>query len=124
MTDPKPGAIVHVELSSKDPAATRKFYETVFAWKFKKEEMPDAEYWTFEAPSGPGGGLMEPMEGMGPSTMNYILVESVDAAVKKITSHGGKIIMPKTEIPKVGWFAIFKAPGGVAQAIYQSGRQG
>jgi len=119
MTDPKPGAIVHVELSSSDLPASRKFFETVFGWKFKKEAMPEGEYWTFEAPSGPAGGLTGPMGGMPPGTLNYLLVESVDAAVQKITAHGGKILLPKQEIPRVGWFAVFEAPGGNVLAIYQ-----
>ena len=119
MTDPKPGAVVHVEMSSSDPAATRKFMEGVFGWKFKKENMGDMEYWTFDAGSGPGGGLMKPMAGMPPGTLNYLLVESVEAATKKITSHGGKIITPRMEIPTVGWFAIYELPGGIVQAIYE-----
>ena len=121
MTDMKPGAIVHVELSSTDLPATRKFFESVFGWKFKQEMMGDGdEYWTFQAPSGPGGGLMKPMGGMPPSTLNYLLVDSVDACVKKITAAGGKIMMPKTEIPKVGWFAVFQVPGGPAAAVFQT----
>jgi uncharacterized protein len=123
MPDPKPGAVVHVELTSSDPAGTRKFLSDVFGWKFKKEEMGPMEYWTFEAGNGPGGGLMAPMEGREPGTLNYVLVESVDAAVKKISSHGGKIIMPKQEIPNVGWFAVYEIPGGVQQAIYQPKRR-
>ena len=120
MSDPKAGAVCHVELTSSDLAATRKFLETVFGWKFKKEEMgPGMEYWTFEASNGPGGGLMGPMEGRDPGTLNYILVDSVDAAVKKIKASGGKILMDKQEIPNVGWFATYMIPGGVAQAIYQ-----
>jgi predicted enzyme related to lactoylglutathione lyase len=121
MSDMKPGAVVHVELTSKDPAATRKFMEQVFGWKFKKENMPPPmEYWTFQAASGPGGGLMEEMEERPAGTLNYLLVESVDDAVKKITSHGGKILMPKQEIPEVGWSAMFEMPGGVAAAVFQS----
>lgn len=122
MPDTKPGAVVHVELTSKDPAATRKFYEGVFGWRFKKAEMPDMgsmEYWTWEAASGPAGGLTTPMNNMPPGTLNYLLVDSVDAAVQKITAHGGKILMPKQEIPKIGWFAVFEVPGGVMQAIFQ-----
>jgi len=120
MTDIKPGAIVHAELASNDIAATRRFLEKVFAWKFKKEEMgPDMEYWTFNPGSGPAGGLMPAMEGRPPSTVNYMLVESVDAAVKKITSNGGTILVPKQEIPKVGWCAIFEIPGGVMAAVFQ-----
>jgi predicted enzyme related to lactoylglutathione lyase len=114
---------VHVELSSNDPPATRKFLEAVFGWKFKKEDAaPEMEYWTFDAGSGPGGGLMEPMNGMPPTTLSYVLVESIDAAVKKIADHGGKIRIPKQEISNFGWFAVYEIPGGVAQAIYQPKR--
>jgi len=120
MADPKPGAIVHAEISSKDPAATKKFMEGVFGWKFTK--MPEMDYWTFDAGSGPGGGLMKPMKGMQPGTLNYILVESVDDTTKKITKHGGKILMPKQEIPNFGWFAVFEVPGGVVKAIYEAKR--
>lgn len=120
MTDPKPGSVVHVEMTTNDLAATRKFLEGVFGWKFKKEEMAgDMEYWTFEAGNGPGGGVTSPMGGMPPATLNYVLVESVEAAVKKVKSHGGKVMMERTEIPSVGWFAVYEVPGGVVQAVYE-----
>ena len=120
MANEKPGAIVHVEIASNDTAATRKFLEGVFGWKFKKEEMdPTMEYWTFDAGSGPGGGLTAPMNGMPPATLNYVLVDSVEAAVKKVKSHGGKVVVDRTEIPKVGWFAVYQIPGGVTQAVYE-----
>ena len=119
MSEIKPGAVVHVEMTSKDLPATRKFLEGVFGWKFTKNTMPEGEYWTFDAGSGPRGGLAEPMEGAHPSTLNYILVESVPEAIKKIKSHGGKIVMDATEIPSVGWMAVYEIPGGVHQAIFQ-----
>lgn len=120
MATPKPGGIVHVEISTTDLPATRKFMEGVFGWKFKKEAAGDMEYWTFQAGDGPGGGVMNPMAGMPPSTVAYLLVESVEAAVKKITHAGGKILMPRTEIPKVGWFAVFEVPGGPTAAVFES----
>ncbi len=124
MTEMKAGQIVHVEYASKDPPATKKFFEEVFGWKFQSQPMPPgASYWTFEAPAGPAGGLMETMEGRGPGTLTYLLVESVDEAVKRIASHGGKILRPKEEIPNVGWFAVFEAPGGVVQAAFESTRR-
>ena len=120
MYEMKPGGVAHVELTSSDMPATRKFLEAVFGWKFKKEEMPaDMEYWTFDAGSGPGGGMMKAEAEMPPGTVNYILVESVTAAVKKIKAHGGKVMMDRTEIPKVGWFAFFEIPGGVRQAVFE-----
>ena len=120
MAEIKPGAIVHVELASNDLAATRKFLEGVFGWKFKEEQMGGGmQYWTFDAGSGPAGGLTSPMGGQSPSTLNYVLVASVGDAVKKIRAHGGKILMDRSEIPNVGWFAVYEIPGGVHQAIFE-----
>ena len=120
MAEMKPGAVVHVEMTSNDLAATRRFLETVFGWKFKKEEMGEGmEYWTFQAPAGPGGGLTDPPEGIPPATLNYLLVESVASTLEKIRAHGGKVVQDRTEIPKVGWMAVYEIPGGVHQAIFE-----
>ncbi len=112
MYKPKAGAIVRVELVSKDPAASRKFLETVFGWKFTKVEAEGMEYHLFDAANDPGGHLMPRMENMPSRTVNYVLVNSVVTASKKIVKSGGKILMAKTEIPNVGWFAVYEVPGG------------
>ena len=39
------------------------------------------------------------------NTTNTIGVESVDNAIASVTNVGGKLIMPKTPIPTVGYFA-------------------
>ena len=38
--------------------------------------------------------------------INYVSVESVDEFSKKVTALGGQIVVPKTEIPSIGWFAL------------------
>lgn len=114
---PKPGSIVHVEFHSRDPARTKKFYSGVFGWKF--QEIPEMEYATFEAPSGPGGGVTRPMEGMQPGVLNYILSASIERTSERIERAGGTILVPKSEIPNVGWFAIFRDPEGTVNALYQ-----
>ncbi len=121
MARPKTGAVVHVELWSKSPKKTQRFFSDVFGWKFT--EIPELEYATFEAPSGPGGGVMAAPKGAKSDVLNYLQVPSVDTYLKKITEAGGKIRMPKHEIPKMGWFAIAEAPGGIGFAIYESARR-
>jgi hypothetical protein len=113
----KPGSIVHVEIHSPAPEKTQRFYESVFGWKF--ESVPAMNYTTFTAPSPPNGGIMSPMEGEGPTVMNYILSTEIDETIRKIELAGGAILVPKSEIPKMGWFAIFRDPAGVTQAVYQ-----
>ena len=44
--------------------------------------------------------------------MNYIWVESVDEYSKKVETLGGKIVVPKMEIPGLGWWALALDPEG------------
>lgn len=118
---PKPGAIVHVELITKNPSKTKHFYAEVFGWKF--QEIPEMNYATFEAPSGPGGGVTPPMGGMQPGVLNYILSDAIEKTSKKIEQAGGRILTPKTEIPNMGWFAVFQDSEGTVNALYQAKEQ-
>ena len=38
---------------------------------------------------------------------NYITVSSVDEYTSKLERAGGKVIIPKTEIPNMGFYAVF-----------------
>ena len=114
----KPGSFVHIEFASSDPARTRAFLETVFGWKF--EDIPEMNYMTYMAPSAPHGGLMKPMENQPPGILNYVLSTDVDRDIEKVRSAGGTIVVPKMEIPGVGWWAGFMDPTGIMMALYQS----
>jgi uncharacterized protein len=122
---PPVGSIVHCELYSDDPEATQRFYTDVFGWSF--QEIPNAGYWIVKAPTRPHGGMIKrrrpekPGGFLPPSTLNYILVDSVDAAAKKIVKAGGKILVPKYEIPGMGFFSVFEAPGGVVHNVVEPG---
>jgi hypothetical protein len=120
---PKPGSIVHVELIAEDTAGVKKFFGSLFGWKF--EDMPQMNYTMWTAPGGLSGGLMTPKP-EAPGTgqpLNYIYVESIDGMAPKIESAGGKIVVPKTEIPGMGWFAFFSYPEGMIWGLYESARR-
>jgi uncharacterized protein len=51
--------------------------------------------------------------------VNYIQVESVDEYMKKIQSLGGRIVVPKMEVPGIGWWALSLDPEGNQFAILQ-----
>jgi predicted enzyme related to lactoylglutathione lyase len=98
--------IIHFEIPASDPERAATFYKKAFGWKIEKWPGP-MEYWmvTTGADGVPGinGGLMK--NTTVKTTTNTIGVESVDAAVDKVTKAGGKLVMPKTPIPTVGYFA-------------------
>lgn len=117
---PPQGAYAHIELYSRDTAATRAFYAEVFGWRFEDMSYgPGMTYLGYRAPAAPHGGVMPAMEGFPVSVLAYIQVDSVAKAQERIQQAGGKVLKGKYEVPNVGWFAVFEAPGGVVQAVWE-----
>ena len=114
---PPVGAIVHHDYFSADPAATQKFFERLFGWKF---QAFDESYALFEGPAGTTGGVSKPtMEGQPPSSLNYVLVESLAATVKKAKAEGAQIVVERQDVPDMGAFAVFLVPGGIVQGVWE-----
>jgi predicted enzyme related to lactoylglutathione lyase len=114
--------VIHFELPSNDLAASRKFYENVFGWKLTKYGGP-VEYWliTTGEPGTPGidgavGGAANGMNG----TVNTVDVEDIDESIRKAEANGAQVIMPKNEIPGVGWLTYIREPGGAVLGMIQS----
>ena len=81
----------------------------MFGWKIKKFPGPtEKPYWHIDTGGGdetPDGGMMErqsPQHGI----TNYINVASVNQAAAKVEKLGGKICMPKTAVPQMGYFVV------------------
>lgn len=114
--------VIHFEIDADSPDRAAKFYKTVFGWKIEKWNGP-MDYWMIEAGDkkepGINGGLLQRGSGMK-ATAHTIGVDSVDAFTKKIEKVGGKICMPKTAIPGVGWFAQCEDTEGNVFAIMQA----
>jgi predicted enzyme related to lactoylglutathione lyase len=111
--------IIHIEFSAQDREAAGKFYSELFGWNV--EQIPDMNYALFEAEGGPGGGF-NPITDEYPAgtVMVYVHTDDVEASLEKIVPLGGKVIVPKTEIPTVGWFAFFSDPTGNMVAMLEA----
>jgi len=119
--------IVHFEIPADDVEKLRKFYTELFGWKIERVPGP-VEYWGIETvpvdehgtPIRPGvnGGMMK-KEHPEQRPVNYIAVESVDEYSEKIKALGGKIIVPKMEVPEIGWWALALDPEGNQFAIFE-----
>jgi len=116
--------IVHIEIPAKDTGAAGKFYGDLFGWKIESDAMYN--YVQFQAEGGPGGGFVEvgqsgmPIEYKPDSLLVYVGTDDIDATLAKVESLGGKTLMPKTEIPHVGWWGVFSDPSGNRVALYTS----
>jgi predicted enzyme related to lactoylglutathione lyase len=97
--------VIHFEIPADDTDRAVRFYQKVFGWKIEKWGSMD--YWlaTTGPDSEPGidGAIMT--RETQKTTVNTVNVPSVDEYAKKIVDAGGRILMPKTPIPGVGYFS-------------------
>ena len=114
--------IVWLELASTDIPASAKFYADLFGWPIVKDEQMDYTMTAFEGDeTGIGFSPTDEAQGVTPgSVLVYVDVTDVDAAIARAKELGAPVYLDKTEIPTVGWMAIFGDPGGNRIAVMQS----
>lgn len=112
--------IVHVEIPSKDAKKNSQFYADLFDWKMTVFEQ--LNYVIFDSgESSPGGGF-PPVADFNKTDrlLIYVDTDDIERDLKKAVALGGKSVLPKTEIPGQGWFALFTDPEGNTLALYTS----
>jgi predicted enzyme related to lactoylglutathione lyase len=106
-------SLYYFDISVDNASRARRFYMDVFGWNMKKlssKVNSKVDLWMYETEDENGikgitGGMMK-REAL-PTVTNYILVNTIDKYILKINNSGGKVTMQKTEIPIVGFFAMF-----------------
>ena len=96
--------IVHFEIPADDLQRAKTFYTKLFGWKIEDVKGMDMEYMMVDT-YGQGGGMMKRMHPDQQIT-DYIGVPSVDEYAAKVEKLGGKIIVPKKAVPRMGYFVI------------------
>ena len=116
------GNFVWYDLMSTDPKASEAFYTELIGWGMQDfdGEMP---YRMWTNGDNPLGGVMRLDEeaaaaGAPSHWMSYIATPDLDATVKQATDLGATVIVPPTDIPGAGCFAILNDPQGASFAAY------
>ena len=112
--------ICHFEIPADDVDRAKRFYQGLFDWKI--ESVPGEYNLITVGEPGPNGGMMKRMA-PGQGITVYINVESVDDYSKKVQSLGGTVVMPKTAVPTMGYFAVFLDTEGNALALWEENPQ-
>lgn len=112
--------VVHIEIPSKDAKKNSQFYADLFGWKMTVFEQLD--YVIFDSGEGSPGGGFPPVADFNKTDrlLVYVDTDDIERDLKKAVSLGGKSVLPKTEIPGQGWFALFTDPEGNTLALYTS----
>jgi predicted enzyme related to lactoylglutathione lyase len=110
-----------LELASTDVPASAKFYGDLFGWPIVRDEEMDYTMTGFEGDqTGVGFSPVDEAQGVTEgSVLVYVYVADVDATIARAKELGAPIILDKTEIPTVGWMAVFGDPGGNRIGVLQ-----
>ena len=122
------GSFCWTELLTNDPAVASKFYSALFGWQASVNDIGGMAYTTFTREgcdphdkAGCAGGMMKIKAEWGPHPSNwlsYIWVDNLDGACNAVTTNGGKVQCPPTEIPGIGRFAIINDPAGSTVGLF------
>ena len=105
--------IVHVDIPAEDPGTASRFYADLFGWQV--QPLPSMSYVRFESPNGVTGGFVEPggtVDHRLGEMLVYVASDDVDADLRRAEQLGARTLVPRTEIPRTGWFAVLEDPAG------------
>ena len=102
----------YFEIQSSDIQRDINFYQSVFGWKFTRQELVPIEYYRIET-NGISGGLLKRPAKVPPAECGTnaftcsIEVENFDKTAKLITQNGGQTAMEKFAVPNRCWQGYF-----------------
>lgn len=112
--------LCHFEFMVSDSEKAKQFYGKVFDWEFKVDPGM-ANYTMIDAGKEPGGGIMNKPDTAPHHALSvYFCVDSVEETMAKVAEAGGQVIVPKMEIPNVGWWGLFADRDGIPVGIFES----
>src|ERR1700746_1719113 len=108
-----------VDLQTTDQSAAKQFYASLLGWSYDDNPMPQGGVYSMATVNGETVAAIAPMppgvpEGRPPMWNTYIAVDDVDAAVDKVGSAGGQVLMAPMDIGEAGRMAFVADPAGPA----------
>ncbi len=102
------GDVNHIQIPVKDLGKAKEFYGAVFDWKVDTESMPN--YGLVERGKGKVTIGLFVAEEIAPSAVSIVMmVDDIEATLKKAKAAGGDTVREKYEIaPGIGHSAVFK----------------
>lgn len=120
-----PNPFVHIELTTSDLGAAKKFYTKLFDWKLIDMPTDGGPSYTLIAPGkGPAGGMQaQPMPGAPVTWLPYVEVPDVAKSLAKAEANGATIALPKMDIGEHGVIGIFIDPTGAMLGVWAPGKK-
>lgn len=112
--------VVHAEIRSSDPDATRAFFGELFGWTYPTEGAYPG--YTFVETGVPGAlyTAISPRQGDSDVVTFFVGVEDMATAISEATRLGGTVVQQPTSVPGVT-FALIADPLGHVVGLAQQG---
>lgn len=122
-TDGKPalGHFCWNELVTQDPVAATALYRETFGWSEEAKDMgPMGTYTLLKRGDKQAAGIMKAMDPKAPSAwLGYVHVEDVDRSFEQAKRLKGTVLVPPSDIPGIGRFAVVADPDGSMIALFK-----
>lgn len=105
-----PHPVVHFEIRSQDPDATRSFFADLFGWTYPPGAFDGYTYVDTGAPGTIAGGI-GPLQGGGEAVLFFVAVDDVEATLRRAQELGASTVQPATSVPGVT-FGVLSDPQG------------
>lgn len=118
------GEFVWQDLMTENADKSRAFYEQLFGWTFERTERVGKPYLIAHTGSQPIAGITQ-VERRRPDEpiaqwLSYLSVDNVDTALARITTAGGRVLVPPTDT-RAGRVAIAVDPQGAPVGLVRLG---
>jgi predicted enzyme related to lactoylglutathione lyase len=105
---PVSAPIVFFDIAGPDSAKLKEFYASNFGWSINAADGV--------ATPGLAGTLRQDP----PETLIYLGVRDIDHTLAMIVASGGSVVIPRTVVPNVTTFALFKDPAGNRMGLVET----
>jgi hypothetical protein len=102
--------IVHAEIRSSDPDATRGFFGQLFGWDYADGAFPGYTFVGSGAEGGPPTAI-GPLQGGEDGVLFFVGVQDVAATLQQAEALGGRIVQSAQEVPGVTFGVLADAQG-------------
>jgi predicted enzyme related to lactoylglutathione lyase len=114
-----PNPIVHAEIRSVDPDATRAFFGELFDWSYPEGAFPGYTYIDSGVPNALPGGI-SPLQDGQPLVTFFVGVDDIDATIAAAKKLGGRVVQAPMSVPGVT-FALIADPAGQVVGLARQG---
>jgi len=125
-TKHEPGTFSWVELATRDSAAAKRFYTSLFGWGVDEMPVGDGTTYTMLTKNGKRVGALYQMsaqqQGVPPHWNSYVTVASADDSAAQAKKLGGNVMLEPFDVLDAGRMAVVSDPTGAVFSLWQPKR--